>query len=128
MVGPIARALPRSPTDHTAAVWPGSSNQYSEVIATPRYEDFEITYLHQNPWAHLGMGYAKCNIEYPDADVSPYLALESIDPKWLKAIGYTGPALEVEKAREVKNDVVERTGADGGLGNQSLTQPSSPLS
>jgi hypothetical protein len=103
------------------AVWPGSSNQYSEVIATPRYEDFEISYLHKNPWAHLGMGFAKCNIAYPDADVSPYLALENIDPKWLKAMGYEGPALEVQKAKEEKEDpAVERTGVDSGSGEQPL--------
>lgn len=101
------------------AVWPGSSNQYSEVIETPRYEDFEITYLHKNPWAHLGMGMAKCNVAFPNSDVSPYLALENIDPKWLKAIGYEGPALEVEKAR--KGNEVEREGKDGGIGQQPLT-------
>ncbi|KAH6259915.1 hypothetical protein HBI42_095670 [Parastagonospora nodorum] len=108
-------------TGRVNAVWPGSSNHYSEVIATPRYEDFEIQYLNKNPWAHLGMGFAKCNVTYPEADVSPYLALENIDPKWLKAIGYEGPALEVEKARDEKEQPkVTRTGEDGGSGEQPL--------
>jgi hypothetical protein len=93
------------------AIWPGSSNQYSEVIATPRYEDFEISYLNKNPWAHLGMGYAQCNVEYPNSDVCPYLSLENIDPKWLKAIGYEGPALEVDKARPA----LKSSGDDAGL-------------
>jgi hypothetical protein len=84
------------------AVWPGSSNMYTEVIASPRYEDFEIEYHHKNPWAHLGMGYAICNVKYPESDVSPYLQLENIDPKWLKAIGYEGPAVEVHQKREEK--------------------------
>lgn len=103
------------------AVWPGSSNQYSEVIETPRYEDFDITYINTNLWAHLGMGYAVCNKEFPDADVSAYLSLENIDPKWLKAIGYEGPALEVQKAREDKETpAVERKGQDGSVGQQPL--------
>ncbi|KAJ4376381.1 hypothetical protein N0V83_001664 [Neocucurbitaria cava] len=103
-------------TGRVNAVWPGSSNHYSEVIASPRYEDFEIEYMDEggNMWAHLGMGYARCNVEYPEADVSPYLQLENIDPKWLKATGYRGAAGEVERAREVKERMaVERRAADG---------------
>jgi hypothetical protein len=113
-------------TGRVNAVWPGSSNQYAEVIETPRYEDFDIEYLHKNPWAHLGMGYAKRNKQFPEADVSPYLQLENIDPEWLKAIGYDGPAGEVQKAREQKEEVeVKRLGADAGLGHvdgNTLTQ------
>jgi hypothetical protein len=104
-------------TGRVNAVWPGSSNQYAEVIATPRYEDFKIEYLHENPWAHLGMGNAMCNVKFPDSDVSPYLQLENIDPLWLKAVGYAGPALKVEKLGDEKEQPgVERTGEDAGLG------------
>lgn len=79
--------------------------------------------MNKNPWAHLGMGYAKCNVAFPDADVSPYLSLENIDPKWLRAIGYEGPAHEVEKIREQKfGDAVERKGADGGIPEQPLAK------
>ncbi|KAF1850359.1 FAD/NAD(P)-binding domain-containing protein [Cucurbitaria berberidis CBS 394.84] len=84
-------------TGRVDAIWPGSSNQYAEVIATPRYEDFHIEYQNKNPWAHLGMGYAMCNAKFPDSDVSPYIQLENIDPKWLEAVGYKKPALEAEK-------------------------------
>jgi hypothetical protein len=66
------------------------------------------------------MGYAQCNVEYPNSDVCPYLSLENIDPKWLKAIGYEGPALEVEKAIEAKaRPAVKRTADDAGLGERS---------
>ncbi|KAF2847539.1 hypothetical protein T440DRAFT_481759 [Plenodomus tracheiphilus IPT5] len=89
-------------TGRVNAVWPGSSNHYAEVIETPRYEDF--------------------NIEYPNSDVSPSLAMENIDPKWLAAIGYERTAKKVEKAREEKEDViVERNSTDGGEGGNSLT-------
>ncbi|KAI8931470.1 hypothetical protein NX059_011138 [Plenodomus lindquistii] len=108
-------------TGRVNAVWPGSSNHYSEVIETPRYEDFEIEYQNTNMWAHLGMGYAVRNVHYPEADVSPYLALENMDSKWLKAIGYDGPAGEVEKAREEKEEpAVVREGRDAGVSRNSL--------
>jgi hypothetical protein len=78
---------------------------YAEVIAAPRYEDFDIEYQHKNPWAHLGMGYAVCNKKYPEADISPYLQVENIDPKWLKAIGYDGPAEQVQQAKRQRTHV-----------------------
>lgn len=69
------------------------------------------------------MGYAQCNVEFPNSDVSPYLALENIDPKWLKAIGYAGPALTVQKAIDAKEKpAVEREAKDAGIGEQPLTQ------
>ncbi|KAF2472585.1 FAD/NAD(P)-binding domain-containing protein [Lindgomyces ingoldianus] len=92
-------------TGRVNAVWPGSSLQYIELIETPRYEDFDIQYLHKNPWAHLGMGYSKLNL-VPGSDLSPYLQVQNIDPKWLKAIGYEGPTKEVEDEREKKEKVV----------------------
>lgn len=82
----------------SAAVWPGSSLQYVEVIQSPRYEDFEIEYQHKNPWAHLGLGYALSNTK-EGADLSPYLQLENIDPKWLEAIGYEDAAKVVEEVK-----------------------------
>lgn len=110
-------------TNRVNAVWPGSSNHYLEIIKSPRYEDFDIEYQHKNPWAHLGMGFANVNVEFPNSDVSPYLQLENIDPQWLKAIGYNGPALTVQKAREEKElPAIQRTAADGDVDEQPLTQ------
>ncbi|CAO2658339.1 Nn.00g060620.m01.CDS01 [Neocucurbitaria sp. VM-36] len=110
-------------TGRVNAVWPGSSNHYSEVIEDPRYEDFHIEYLHKNPWAHLGMGFAVCNKKFPDADVSPYLQVENVDPRWLKAIGYEGPAREVQRAKEAKEEMaVERKAVDGGGEEKGLTR------
>jgi hypothetical protein len=56
------------------------------------------------------------NKQFPEADVSPYLQLENIDPQWLKAIGYERPAGEVQKVRDQKaKPEVNRTGDDAGL-------------
>lgn len=60
-----------------------------DVIETPRYEDFELSYHDKNPWAHLGMGYSVNNY---NGNFSPYLGEEFIDPKWLQAVGSPGPA------------------------------------
>ncbi|PSN74052.1 FAD/NAD(P)-binding domain-containing protein [Corynespora cassiicola Philippines] len=91
-------------TGRVNAVWPGSSLQYMDVISSPRYEDFEITYQHKNPWAHIGMGYTTANVK-AGSDLSPYLQLENIDPKWLKAIGYKGPADEVQEKIKEKEKI-----------------------
>ena len=70
-------------TGRVNAVWPGSSMHYQQVIEQPRYEDFDIQYNDKNVWAHLGMGWTKENRAGPqEADVSPYLSLNNIDPKW----------------------------------------------
>jgi hypothetical protein len=65
-----------------------------DIISTPRYEDFDITYHSKNPWAHLGMGYSLKN---HTKDWSPYLQLENIDPKWMEAVGAPVPTKVAEK-------------------------------
>ncbi|KAJ9644119.1 hypothetical protein H2201_007096 [Coniosporium apollinis] len=94
-------------TGRVNAVWPGSSLHYMHVIEGPRYEDFEIQYLHKNPWAFLGMGYAMENT-IPGSDVSPYLQYENIDPKWLETIGHSkSSTLSREEVSEELGDAVQ---------------------
>ena len=47
------------------------------------------------------MGTAPVNTK-TDGDLSPYLQLENIDPRWLKAIGYKGAVDEVAKEKDTK--------------------------
>lgn len=68
------------------AVRPGSSLHYTDIIAQPRYEDFEIKYEHKNPWVDLSMGYTLAD-SVPDSDVTPYLQLEKINLKWFGVVG-----------------------------------------
>jgi hypothetical protein len=39
-------------------------------------------------WAHLGLGYSMKNHA---GNLSPYIQVENIDPKWLKAVGSPVP-------------------------------------
>ncbi|KAB2579998.1 putative sterigmatocystin biosynthesis monooxygenase stcW [Lasiodiplodia theobromae] len=74
-------------TGRINAVWPGSSLHYMQTIQEPRYEDYEIQYQNgRNMWAFLGMGLTR-ESKTPGADLSPYLNVKEIDPKWLEAIG-----------------------------------------
>lgn len=57
-------------------------------------------------WAHLGMGYTReIRLGREKADVSPYLNLGSIDPKWREA-------MDMPKAGEGRDD---RSGPELGM-------------
>lgn len=102
-------------TGRVNAVWPGSSLHYSkpcsrcyqlhplhlsaekssrgltllppvEALQSPRWEDFEYAYLNKNPFAYMGMGRTMEDIT-ENADFSPYLNSDAMDPRWLKAVG-----------------------------------------
>lgn len=48
----------------------------------------DIQYFDKNRWACLGMGWTVENRKGPgEADNSPYLNLNNIDPKWYQAVG-----------------------------------------
>ena len=72
-----------------------------QVIETPRWEDYEVVYGagaggdggleegKKNMWAFLGRGFT-VEDRTVGADVSPYLAVEKMDPRWLEAVGSKG--------------------------------------
>ncbi|KAK2747146.1 hypothetical protein FQN57_002403 [Myotisia sp. PD_48] len=73
-------------TGRVNAVWPGSSEHYIELVSTPRFEDYNITYQNKkNMWSFLGLGKVPGNLVV-DGDHSPYLSVDVIDPKWLEEI------------------------------------------
>ncbi|ORY04951.1 hypothetical protein BCR34DRAFT_491184 [Clohesyomyces aquaticus] len=101
-------------TGRVNAVWPGSSLHYIDIISSPRYEDFEIKYQHKNPWAHLGMGYTRSNVE-KDADLSPYLQLQNIDPRWVEAVGLKSTVKVGEEGGNVREEVdIGKEGVQAG--------------
>ena len=72
-------------TGRITALWPGSALHYAQAIKHPRYEDYEIQYLNENPWAILGNGFSRAE-KTPQMDPTPFLRVDAIDPKWLKAM------------------------------------------
>lgn len=68
-------------------MWPGSALHYREAITNVRWEDMEIDYHEDNMWGLLGLGYTLSDRYTEKYDLSPYVNLEAIDPKWLEAIG-----------------------------------------
>jgi hypothetical protein len=46
------------------------------------------------------------------ADISPYIQLENIDPKWLEAIGHKNTASDVQEERNAKEK--KETSSEGG--------------
>nr|POE51572.1 putative sterigmatocystin biosynthesis monooxygenase stcw [Quercus suber] len=92
-------------TGRVNAVWPGSSLHYQQVIAHPRWEDYEISYRDANRWACLGMGFTRENRADAAADASvdrsPYLNINNLDPRWYEAIG--GDVRVLQQQREAYN-------------------------
>ncbi|KAK1964902.1 FAD/NAD(P)-binding domain-containing protein [Colletotrichum sublineola] len=91
-------------TGRLNAIWPGSSLHYMDTIGLPRYEDYDIMYLglgKKNRFAYLGMGTARVTVE--KGDQSPYLAIDKMDSRWLKASG-----IDVEKVLEHRAEAARR--------------------
>jgi hypothetical protein len=57
--------------DGPLAMWPGSRLLYFELLAQPRYEDYDIEYRGGNPFGFLGNGFT--TREYNGSDLSYYL-------------------------------------------------------
>ncbi|KAH8684375.1 hypothetical protein BGZ60DRAFT_397427 [Tricladium varicosporioides] len=58
-------------TGAVTGVWPGSSIHFMDVVATPRWEDYEIEYMNPNPFTFLGNGVS--DREAKNADLTYYL-------------------------------------------------------
>nr|POE63579.1 putative sterigmatocystin biosynthesis monooxygenase stcw [Quercus suber] len=92
-------------TGRVNAVWPGSSLHYQQVIAAPRWEDYDLVYRDANPWACLGMGFTlEHRAPAPGAasavDKSPYLSLDNLDPRWFAAVGGDASVLQQQQRDE----------------------------
>ena len=80
----------------------------------PRYEDFAITSHSKNPFEFLGMGWTVENRAGPEnADCSPYLNIEYVDPKWYEAVGGNVEDLkrqrkEAREAEAARGNWIER--------------------
>lgn len=83
------------------AIWPGSALHYRVALEEPRWEDMEIKYhgpvglvtvsnyfgladfMWQNRFQFLGYGYSAVDLSTdPDADRSPYMNEDALDPRF----------------------------------------------
>lgn len=58
-------------TDGQAAIYPGSRLHFFDLMAAPRYEDFDIEYCNDNRFSFLGNGFA--TREFDGRDITHYL-------------------------------------------------------
>lgn len=64
------------------AVWPGSSLHYCEMVASPRYEDYNIKYEERaNMFAFMGLGFTKNQVQ-EGGDLSPYMTKHVLEKKF----------------------------------------------
>lgn len=60
----------------------------------------DIEYNEDNQFGYLGFGYVEADRrDDGKRDLSPYINLDEVDPKWLKAVGVT------VKGKDVANDL-----------------------
>ncbi|GAB7341480.1 hypothetical protein MBLNU457_7713t1 [Dothideomycetes sp. NU457] len=57
--------------DGQAAIYPGSRLHFFEIMKQPRYEDYDITYWHENEFAFMGNGFD--TREFDGRDITNYL-------------------------------------------------------
>ena len=72
-------------TGKVTALWPGTALHFREAILHPRYEDYEIEYVHDNPFAALGNGYTWAE-RTEGMDPTPFLSIENLDPLWREKV------------------------------------------
>ncbi|KPM46387.1 putative sterigmatocystin biosynthesis monooxygenase stcW [Neonectria ditissima] len=59
-------------TNKVSALWVGSTIHYLRAIENPRYEDWDIKYMHRNRWSYLGNGLGPDDVD-PAADLAYYV-------------------------------------------------------
>lgn len=69
--GPCSSWFKNGQKDGRLTMFPGSRLVYFELLSTPRFEDYEITYWSDNPFQFLGNGFAL--IEFNGGDISHYV-------------------------------------------------------
>ena len=69
--GPCRSWFKQHTMDKEVMMWPGSRIHFFEALATPRFEDFELTRMDENRFAYLGNGFAAR--EFDGRDLTWYL-------------------------------------------------------
>lgn len=90
----------RGKEDGPLAMWPGSRLLYFELLAQPRYEDYDIQYQSGNPFGFLGNGFTLR--EYDGRDLSYYLGTKETPGALMPGTAPSAPQHTDEMAVGVK--------------------------
>lgn len=70
-VGPCRSWFKQGTEDGPVVMWPGSRLHFFDIMREPRYEDYEIEYLHGNRYGFLGNGFS--SREFDGSDTTYYM-------------------------------------------------------
>ncbi|KAK5052671.1 hypothetical protein LTR84_002536 [Exophiala bonariae] len=93
--------------DGPLAMWPGSRLLYFELLAKPRYEDYDVQYQSGNPFGFLGNGFT--TREYDGRDLSYYLGTKDA----LGALIPSDSTCGTQHVHDVANSGTSINGANG---------------
>jgi hypothetical protein len=73
--GPCSSWFKNGDKNGRLTMFPGSRLVYFDLLSTPRFEDYKISYWSDNPFQFLGNGFAV--VEFNGGDISHYLGSSS---------------------------------------------------
>lgn len=91
-------------TGKITALWPGSTPHYMEALASPRYDDFHITY-NGNRFGYLGNGFSQGELN-PNIDLAYYIREKDTGESLCRPLESTH---NVKDITDVLNQVVDPT-------------------
>jgi hypothetical protein len=74
---PCSSWFKQGTTNGPLVMWPGSRLAFFDVMAEPKYEDYEIEYVSGNRWGYLGNGFT--TDEFDGGDVTFYLNADYLE-------------------------------------------------
>jgi cation diffusion facilitator CzcD-associated flavoprotein CzcO len=69
--GPCRSWFKQGTSDGPVAMWPGSRLHFFDALKEPRYEDYEIEYIHGNRFGYFGNGFSAR--EFNGSDMTYYM-------------------------------------------------------
>ena len=96
VMGPCVAWYKGNESQNPPALWPGARNQFIRILATPRFEDFDIVY--ENPddmFGYFGNGWSLQDDADPEADRTWYMGQPNkhVSQETIDALKGTAPSV-----------------------------------